>query len=217
MRRFTHQLLHLLFPSSFAGDNLRKGYPYQDVTFVPKAYPGDAIPWIAFGSTRENYERWIPEICGICCLKMVGDTFGITDNLSLYELTLKCLNKGGFKIKKDGSIEGIFHRPLVRLARELGLEGSVEKKLGVDRVIKHLENNRFAILSIDLRKATESFKGTHLILVHAYSREERRFIVHDCAYALGKEGCGILVSHDELAHISNERGMILWKQLPENA
>ena len=66
--------------------------------FVPKpttrTHAGQ--PWVVFGSTKELYDYWIPHVCGICCLKMVGDTLGKTSSYTLYALTMMCLERGGF-------------------------------------------------------------------------------------------------------------------------
>ena len=189
----------------------RRGLSYREVRFVPKCSPDDSVPWIAFGSSQEEYTRWVPEICGICCLKMVGDTFGVTTNTSLYQLTMQCLERGGFKVQEDGSIAGVFHHPLVHLAEELGLQGSVERNLDVKGIISHLKNNRLIVLSINLQKVPGSFKGNHLVLVYRYLPRQHVFLVHDCAFAVGKEGANIPLSQDELARMSNERGMTFWK------
>ena len=50
------------------------GTAYKQIVFVPKTIPHDTTPWIRFGASQELYDQWIPEICGICCLKMIGDT-----------------------------------------------------------------------------------------------------------------------------------------------
>lgn len=207
MRHFLSEVFqrisHLFVP--------RQGSFYGEVCFVPKCSPDDPMPWMVFGSSLKEYTRWVPEICGICCLKMVGDTFGVTSNSSLYRLTMQCLGRGGFKIQEDGSIAGVFHHPLVRLAEELGLQGSVERNLDVKSIISHLKNNRLIVLSIDLQKVSGSLKGNHLVLVHRYLPRQHVFLVHDCAFAVGKEGANIPLSRDELARMSNERGMAFWK------
>jgi hypothetical protein len=192
--------------------SFQKGIQYKNVTFIPKSHPNDKTPWITYGSTKEDYTKWRPEICGICCLKMVGDTFGTTPHLSLHDLTTKCLEKGGFKIREDGTIAGIFHRPLLKLASEVGLNGTVERELDMNRIMKHLGKNHMVVLSIDLQKASSSYTGNHLILIHQFLPHEKSFLIHDCSYTLGKEGSHIKLSQDELAHMSNKRGITLWKR-----
>jgi hypothetical protein len=207
---------HLLWHA--ATDMFRKpGTPYLAVPFIPKPRIGrdSPEPWTVFGSTQEEYERWIPEVCGICCLKMAGDTFGLTTHLTLYQLTLHCLELGGFRIRKDGSIEGVFHRPLVRLARELGLRSIVERKLGTPDIIRYLAMNRMVVLSIDLGKVPGQNKdarltGGHLILVHRFLPNQGTFLIHDCSRLLGKTGRDISLTPEALERISNQRGLVLW-------
>ncbi|MGB2791827.1 MAG: hypothetical protein WBC29_04725, partial [Candidatus Moraniibacteriota bacterium] len=74
-----------------------------------------------------------------------------------------------------------------------------------------LKNNRLIVLSIDLQKVSGSFNGNHLVLVHRYLPRQHTFLVHDCAFAVGKEGANIPLSPDELARMSNGRGMTFWK------
>lgn len=210
MNNFVHDFLESI-RQPFSNDNLQIGSTYQKVSFVPKTAHGDSKPWLAFGSNQENYEKWIPEICGICCLKMIGDTFEVTNNLSLYQLTMKCLDKGGFKIHNDGSIAGIFHYPLTQLAQELGLRGSVEKELGIASIIEHLKNNRLVILSVDLNKIRSTLHGNHLILIHNYSHEQKKFLVHDCSFVVGKNGIDIPMTSTDLEAISNKKGVVIWK------
>jgi hypothetical protein len=212
MRNIFSSLLRQIVDPPFRGGNIQKGVPYENVAFVPKAYPGDPSPWETFGSTEEEYRKWIPEVCGICCLKMASDTFGLAAGSSLYDLTLRCLEKGGFRIQEDGSILGVFHHPLIDLAKDIGLRGSVEKMLDTTQIERYLTDNRMIILSIDLAKATSSFKGNHLILVHRYLPEEGLFLANDCAFAIGESGFDIPLPVDLLERISNRRGMTIWKE-----
>lgn len=75
-----------------------------------------------FGAPNKNeYEKWSPQVCGICCLKMIGDAYGSTSNISLYQLAMACKQKGGFKEFPGGEIQGVFYKPLLELARNYRL------------------------------------------------------------------------------------------------
>jgi hypothetical protein len=80
--------------------------------YVPKAAPGDPRPWVSFGCAEEEYERWVPQVCGTCCLKMIGDTKRTTRPLSLYQLTMMAVANGTFTVDKTGNIQGAYHHPL---------------------------------------------------------------------------------------------------------
>jgi len=177
--------------------------------FVPKRLKGDPKPWVRFGSGKSEYKRWAPEICGICCLKMLGDTFHRTNNLSLYALTMWCLGKGGFKILPDNRIEGVFHQPLLELAKELGLDGWFGK-LDQNSVIKVLGQQKFVILSIDLKKVNLNLAGSHLVLIHTYRLPHNIFIAHDPSFVLSKEGRNTKIEADYLDFLSNHKGIVLW-------
>lgn len=180
------------------------------IPFIPKKVPGDRKPWIRFGSTRDEYYRWIPEVCGICCLKMIGDSFGKTNHLSLYTLTMRCLDKGGFKIMKNKEILGVFHKPLLRVAKEVGLEGKVKRFLTHQNIVKSLTKRRFILLSIELQKVSIGLSGSHLILIHGYDCSIGKFIIHDPSSILGKVGHNLRISNLLLDAISNHRGLIIW-------
>lgn len=178
-------------------------------TYIPKRAPGDAEPWIAFGSDEQHYERWIPEVCGICCLKMVGDTVGVTNKLSLYELTMMALANGTFMVDDTGRIRGVFHAPLARLAQDLGLPCQAVTGLDVVAVTQALAGGRYTIVSIDLAKVRPSMRGGHLILVYGYVEASSAFLVHDCASAIDADGRGVTVPLARLDAISNRRGLVI--------
>jgi hypothetical protein len=106
--------------------------------YICKKQPDDPEPWISFGSDRLQYERWIPEICGICCLKMIGDTTGATRQFTLYQLTMMAAANGTFVIGKDGGIKGAFHHPLAKLAESFGIPCRVMRKLDSGQLIRAL-------------------------------------------------------------------------------
>lgn len=183
---------------------------YTSICFVPKTIKSDLEPWIRFGSTKAEYKKWIPEICGICCLKMVGDTFNKTNDLSLHQLTLLTLNNGGFKILKNGTIQGVFHYPLVKLAQKFGLGGLVLAHLNDTAIIENLKNNKLILLSVDLHKLDSSITGSHLVLVHGYNHEKDEFVLHDCASVLNENGENIVIPREQLNKISNQKGITMW-------
>lgn len=180
------------------------------VIFISKRI-NESVPWVKFGcDTQEEYEKWLPHVCGICCLKMIGDTVNKTNRLSLYQLTLKCLSKGGFKILNDGKIEGVFHYPLLQLAVELGLSGEVKKCMDNKQIIESVTNNRFIILSVDLKKIDLHLVGSHLLLIYGCQKHTNKFILHDTSAILSKTGQAVLISGTYLEKISNKKGLIIW-------
>ena len=182
------------------------------VEYIPKNYDNLDEPWIAFGApNRSEYEKWHPEVCGICCLKMVGDSCGSTSNISLYQLTMECKQKGGFKELPTGEIQGVFHQPLLDLAENYGLDGNVEGNLDLEKIITSLQNGRFIILSLDKSKVNPKLKGGHLVLVHTHDLKSDTFLINDPEPILAEDGQNIEVGSDRLEEISNKRGLIIWQ------
>ena len=168
------------------------------------------MPWIRFGSTKEEYERWIPEVCGICCLKMIGDTAGQTRDLSLYMLTMKAVKNGTFTVDPaTGKINGAYHYPLAELIKEFGLRCQVIRNLTMPRLLDALAKERYVILSIDLAKVNSGFGGGHLVLIYGYDKDNDEVIMHDCASVLKQDGCGVRISIPMLEVLSNRKGLIV--------
>lgn len=176
--------------------------------YVPKRRPGDTEPWIEFGSSEFEYKRWIPEICGICCLKMVGDTIGTTNELSLYKLTSMAVANGTFIAGEHGIIQGAFHYPLAELAQRLGIHCRVVSPLGIGEIREALARGMYAILSIDAAKVDRSLQGGHLVLIYGYDEPTDCFLLHDCSSMIQPDGCGVSISAHALASISNNKGLV---------
>jgi Peptidase_C39 like family len=176
--------------------------------YVPKRWPDDSEPWIAFGSGPLDYQRWIPEICGICCLKMVGDTIGVTSDLSLYQLTMMAAANGTFIVSAHRTIQGAFHYPLAELAERLGIRCRVMRVLGISEIKQALAQGMYAILSINAARVDSSLHGGHLVVVYGYDEPAGSFLLHDCSSMMQPDGCGVSISADALASISNNKGLV---------
>lgn len=175
--------------------------------YVPKKRPDDPEPWISFGSDRLEYQRWITEICGICCLKMVGDTIGVTNDLSLYQLTMMAAANGTFIEGEQGIIQGAFHYPLAELAERLGMHCHVMRVLGIGEIAETLAQGMYAILSINAARVDSSQRGGHLVLVYGYDEPAGAFLLHDCSSMIRPDGCSVRIPEHELASISNNKGL----------
>lgn len=177
--------------------------------YVPKRQAGATEPWIEFGSDPPEYERWIPEVCGICCLKMAGDTIGVTNDLTLYRLTMMAVANGTFVENADGTIRGAFHYPLAELAGHLGMCCRVMERLGISEIMAALAQGMYAILSIDLARVDSSLHGGHLVLIYGYDESADSFMLHDCSSIMQEDGRGVSISAQALAGISNNKGLVV--------
>src|SRR5438445_12876190 len=69
----------------------------RHIQFVRKR-PEGSEPWVQAGFPSSlEWEIWSPHICGICCVKMLADTFK-SDSPSIYSLTSRCYELGGFRM-----------------------------------------------------------------------------------------------------------------------
>lgn len=162
-----------------------------------------------FGSETEGQlSKWVPEICGVCCLKMIGDTYGNTQDKSLWALTKDCINSGAFVEDMAASkVSGIYYKPLIRLSKTYGLTGKSYKYLP-NMLIKYLLHRGInPILSIDLNKVNSKYTETHLIVIVSYDKKSNKFTIHDPSSVLGTPGDNVKVDAKWLKHISNNRGM----------
>ncbi len=184
-----------------------------EVQYLSKNYDSVDKPWLPFGApNKQEYEKWNPQVCGICCLKMIGDTLQLTKNKSLYSLTMRCLELGGFKVGSDGSIQGVFHGPLLELAREYGLDGQIATNLTLGEMKNILSQHEYIILSIDKSKVDPTLSGGHLVLIHGYKLNSDTFLLHDPEPILATNGENILVKPAYLESISNRKGLIIYKK-----
>jgi len=183
------------------------------VEYIPKNYDNFDEPWIVFGApNREEYKKWSPQVCGVCCLKMIGDAYGSTSSTPLYQLAMECKQRGGFKELPSGEIQGVFHKPLLDLARSYGLDGSIEGDLNHERITAALQNGRFIILSLDKSRVNPRLKGGHLVLVHAYEPESDTFLINDPEPILAEVGQDVGITAKRLEEISNKRVLIIWQR-----
>lgn len=181
----------------------------KPVSYVPKRHPDTAEPWRYFGADEEAYQRWAPHICGICCLKMVGDTLDRTTDLSLYELTTMCVDRGGFRVTADNKIEGVFHYPLAELGNDLGIPLRVAPGVDAAQAKNVVAESGFVIFSVDLARFDERLRGGHLLLLHDYLPATDEFVLHDSSSAVGQPGRYVRLTSATLATIGNNKGLIV--------
>ena len=139
---------------------------------------------------------------------MVGDTIGVTTELSLYQLTMMAAANGTFVVSEQGTIQGAFHYPLAELAERLGMRCRVMRTLGIGEITEALAQGMYAILSISAAKVDSSLQGGHLVLVYGYDEPAASFLLHDCSSMMRPDGCGVRISAHALASISNNKGLV---------
>lgn len=177
----------------------------RNIPFVAKR-PIEVAPWEVFGSTREQYERWVGEICSIACLRsLILAKYGHSP--SLWSLVEEACDVGVF-IQGEHKILGAFHRPLCELMQRYDISGSVVGPISEPSIWNALDNS-IAILSIDLSALRADLSGGHLILVFDKLESEGSYLIHDNAQIVCSSGEACKVSRKELNRISNGKGIFI--------
>lgn len=177
--------------------------------YVPKPRVGEGEPWVSYGSDETTFYKWIPHICGVCCLKMVTCACVIARQLSLHELTMLCVEHGAFVERSDGEIDGLMHYPFARFCYKLGLQATVHRRLDIELLKDEISNGLYVMLSIELSRANPSFQGSHLILVYGFDVRSDVFWAHDPSSVVRSSGQAMAIPARELSNISNNRGISL--------
>lgn len=163
---------------------------------------------VNFGGTEAEYKLWRSNMCGVCCLKMIGDSVGKTQNISLFDLVKISLDRGVFRINKEGNIEGAFHYPLRDLLREMHIPATVESKLTTQKIKKKLQAGKIIILSVDLTKSHFiTSPESHLITVYDYDALGDTYTIHDSSSVIAENGNAVKIHSAYLNELSNSRGL----------
>ena len=168
--------------------------------------------WKESGAKNQSeFDDWNKDICGIYCLKMAGDYFGKTNELSVWSLLNECRAFGGFR-DENGERIGVFHKALAKTAKKNKFFGKITKDLTTDKLKKLLKKDYLVILSVNKNKIGKNLTGGHLILVLDYSEREKAFVLNDPDPILAKNGSSIHLPEIELDRISNKKGIKLKKR-----
>jgi hypothetical protein len=181
----------------------------QPIRLIRKR-PRTLWPSFTFGARPYEYYRWAPHACGICAVMMVAYGFGRPATSSIYALIRRAVDLGVFVLQPDGKIGGAFHGPLLKLAGELGLTGSVEPDLSRLRLVDAIDAGGMAVLSVGLERWRSDLSGAHLVVIERRDSTRRGWIIHDCADAIDDPGQSVRLSEAELEAISNAKGLVLY-------
>lgn len=167
------------------GDYLTEGVPYQCQFATPdltgKILDGDLEAsndpnWKIFGyKTAEEAAYWTMRQCGICCVKIALDRYGVHKTVA--ELTEQGLKLGGYDKDND---RGWFYKPLVALAEKYGAKGRVFRYLTVESVAKELMSDKLVVMSVNPqiirgdKKITNHEKSGHLVVAVGFKLSGRR-------------------------------------------
>jgi len=140
---------------------------------------------------------------------MVGDTFGVTNSVTLFEITGMAIANGTFVIGLDGVVAGAYHRPLAELFESFGFACELVRVLDTPRLLDALREGSYAILSIDMSKLVPGKVSGHLVLVYGHDQESDKFLLHDCSSVIQPDGRGVRLNRTTLESFSNRKGLIV--------
>ena len=132
--------------------------------------------------SREEYELWAGNMCGMACLKMIVEhKFG--KRISIITLGKRCMEFGGY-IERGKTINGLYYRPFIRfIEQEFELQGKVIGNLSLNRIMKELSQKNYVVASVshkirypDVEPVTN---GGHLILMLGYDLDKEILLFHN--------------------------------------
>lgn len=227
------QQLSKLADGDYCIDAIGKPVPYQCQVATPalvkpvlekQRSTEDDPNWQSFGfATKEKYGFWTLRICGIACLKMALDYYGLATNRSLADLTHEGQKLGGYILyDKAGHFrdQGWFHKPLVTLGKRYGLAGRSAPLLTINQLCAHLLQKKLVIISVnpsiirfDKTNGSEE-KGGHLVLALGFRIEKGQcagIYINNPSGKEKKTQDHAFIPLPTFTDAFNGKGIILWK------
>ena len=182
-----------------------------EIPYVAKGLRDSVADAVIFGGTVEQYQFWRPHVCAVCCVKMVGDAAGKTNNMTMNMLTDICLKEGVFRVGQEKRVLGAFHHPLVRVMNKLGVPAKVAGDIKTKDIIREIKVGKIVFLSVDLAKLYNNPSNeSHLVVVYdVVDGPNAEFRLHDCSSVLSSNGNAMFISEEELSRLSNKKGLIV--------
>lgn len=140
-------------------------------------------------------EEWKNRACGVTCVKMILDSFGQAQDITIDQLIDEGIFVGGYNEKVGWNHEGLvrllhnhgvagykeeFRSVFIDLVSKVAQNNSFEKKLiahGLEKISQEASQGNPVILSID--GSLWDAKETHLIVCTGYDFETDEYIYHD--------------------------------------
>ena len=168
--------------------------------------------------SKQEYELWSPNLCGMACLKMVlKDIYNEVQ--STVGLAKRCCEYGGY-IVKDDQIEGLIYKPFCKfIKKEFGLSGKVKKRLSCRTIKKQLSKGNYIIASVNptIRDAQMSvndevtIKGGHLVLMTGFNSITGTLQFHNPSGNPGKSQINHEMLEEDFNKYFANRGIVVYK------
>jgi hypothetical protein len=129
-----------------------------------------------------EYQLWSQNACGMACVKMIL-AYKTQKEIPIVRLGKKCLEYGGYKLRKK-TIDGMFYHPFLEFIKnEFGLSGSIVEPLSIKDIETEIKKNNFAIASVhhSIRNPSSNppKKGGHLVLLLGFDSNKKRLYFHN--------------------------------------
>lgn len=133
-------------------------------------------------TTKEEYELWSWNGCGMACLKMIL-AYRLNKIIPIVELGRSCQKFGGY-IARNNSLDGLYYRPFLTFIKsEFNLSGRIISPMSIQDAVRELEQDRIIIASVshEIRdpRSIPSKKGGHLVLVLGYDLTTNSLFMHN--------------------------------------
>jgi hypothetical protein len=172
----------------------------------------------------EEYAFWAPRLCGIICTKMIIDADPESRIETVATLTRRGLELGGYRLRdEDGNCvdKGWFYKPLIALAGEYGLAGTVFAGAQPRDLCSEVLLGRAAIASVhpgvirgDIDVRPNGASGGHLVVVIGFRWSRGScsgLIIHNPSGRTIETQEQSLVPIDRFDQAFAGRGFLLWR------
>lgn len=134
--------------------------------------------------SKEEYELWSWNICGIACLKMILTHIFKKDFKSI-KLAKECAEYGGY-VLNNNTIKGLYYAPFCEyLGKVFKLKSSfIDKEMSFEDIYNAINSGKFVIVSVSPKirnKETKDIgeKGGHLVLVTKVDKNKEEIYIHN--------------------------------------
>jgi len=129
--------------------------------------------------TKEEYELWSWNSCGMACFKMIL-FYLLKKNVPIVTLGKKCLEYGGYKGTK---LEGLYYYPFLEfIKKEYNLSGKVISPMTIFDIANEMKKGSIIIASVShlIRDETKTGeKGGHLVLITGINTKNKTITLHN--------------------------------------
>lgn len=147
---------------------------WESASLVPEFISGTrsaaADPlWQKSGAdTREEYAFWAPRMCGMACLRMALDCWGLPVPPSV-PLVGEALEAGAYVRTGPDTVQGLIYAPFATwVTRRFGLRAEVRPQLAAETIDTEIMRGRLLLLSVHKTirtlDAAPAQRGGHLVL-----------------------------------------------------